>query len=211
MKRMVVLLLCGALLLALSGCVSEPAQEDLPPETGQETEEPSETQPTVPEDSEDSTEEPVQEPNPDQESTPVQDTEPAPTEEPEDQTEPEQVDVTIYYGDDNCEYLLSEETQIPELDPQALADLLYDKGVFSHRFVVNSCKVEEGLIELDLDEHFEEMLQSTGTSGEYIMMGSLVNTFLDAYEADELRLTVEGETLETGHSIYDWNLTFYES
>jgi len=42
------------------------------------------------------------------------------------------------------------------------------------------------------------------------MMGSLTNTVLDAYDADSLVLTVDGEVLETGHSIYDFELSFHE-
>lgn len=185
MKRMVLLLLCGAFVLLLSGCGSQPVQEKLPSDVEAETQEPLEPEAVAP------PEEPITE--------------------PETEPESESVTVTLYYGDENAEHILSREEQVAEVTPQVLADLLYDQGVFSHSFAVNSCKVEEGVLKLDLDEHFEEMLQSTGTAGEYIMMGSLVNTFLDAYEAEGVDLTVNGEILETGHSIYDWILTFYES
>lgn len=191
MRRMIALLLTGAFLLLLCGCGEKPAQEsqkeDTEPETTEQQEEPEETAVT----------------------------DPVPTETPdtvpEPEPEPESVTVTLYYGDENAEHLLSREVEVEELDSQTLVDLLYDQGVFSHPVTVNHCEVEDKLIRLDLDEHFETMLQSTGTAGEFIIMGSLVNTFLDAYEGEQVELTVNGEILETGHTIYDQPLTFYES
>ena len=66
-----------------------------------------------------------------------------------------------------------------------------------------------GVIRLDLGAEFGSMINAMGTSGEYMMMGALVNTFLDAYSASGLMLQVDGKTLETGHSIYDFTLEFF--
>lgn len=153
MKRMLALLLLAALLCGLCSCGDVPDQTPSQPEAEQPAAE-------------------AQEPEPADQAAAQEE-----TGEPEG-SEPQGVTVTLYYGDDNAEKLLSREETVAELTPQVLADLLYAEGVFSHAFAVNRCEVEDGIITLDLDEHFEEMLQSTGTAGEYIMMGSLVNTFL---------------------------------
>ena len=42
------------------------------------------------------------------------------------------------------------------------------------------------------------------------MMGSVVNTLLAAYAAQSVCISCEGEIMETGHSIYDFPLSFYE-
>jgi hypothetical protein len=42
-------------------------------------------------------------------------------------------------------------------------------------------------------------------------MGGLTNTFLRAYDAQEILITVNGQTLETGHAIYDKPLNFFET
>ena len=90
----------------------------------------------------------------------------------------------------------------------AVCDGAFYKG---EAVAVNSFLMDKtGVIRLDLAANFGAIMNSTGTSGEYMILGSLVNTFLDAYNASGLMLQVDGKTLETGHSIYDWTLNFFE-
>jgi hypothetical protein len=49
-----------------------------------------------------------------------------------------------------------------------------------------------------------------GTSGEYQLLGCLVNTLLTHFEQEEITLTIEGETLETGHNVYAYPLRLFE-
>ncbi|MDR1961163.1 MAG: hypothetical protein LBQ16_02640 [Gracilibacteraceae bacterium] len=48
-----------------------------------------------------------------------------------------------------------------------------------------------------------------GTTGEYLRLGAAVNTLLIFYDLEEITLTIEGDTLETGHEIYDYPLRFF--
>jgi hypothetical protein len=50
-----------------------------------------------------------------------------------------------------------------------------------------------------------------GTTAEYLRLGCVVNTLLTFFELDEITITVEGGTAETGHEIYDYPLRFYEN
>ena len=59
--------------------------------------------------------------------------------------------------------------------------------------------------------HYSSPFFPWETSGEYVILGSVVNTFLTAYDADAIIITVDGEVLETGHSVYDQPLTLYQS
>ncbi|MDR1321519.1 MAG: GerMN domain-containing protein [Gracilibacteraceae bacterium] len=49
-----------------------------------------------------------------------------------------------------------------------------------------------------------------GTSAEYQLLGSLVNTLLTHFEQSEITLTIEGETPATGHNVYDFPLRFFD-
>ena len=129
---------------------------------------------------------------------------PAPTEAPA-----ASVTVNIYRGDDNAEYVFAEPVAVSELSPEALVSALKDAGVFSEAFTVNSFSADGSKLSLDLAAAFAAQLGQYGTAGEYIMMASLVNTFLEAYSADEITITVDGAVLETGHSIYDSPLSFF--
>ena len=91
---------------------------------------------------------------------------------------------------------------------------LIAKGVVPGDVQVLSCTEmqENGVnsLKLDLNQSFGTFLQSMGTAGEYVALGGVCNTFLDAYGCDQIQITVEGETLATGHAEYPGYLTKFE-
>ena len=66
------------------------------------------------------------------------------------------------------------------------------------------------LLPEEAGEAFAAQVRSLGTSGEYFLVGGIVNTLLDAFDGTEVMLTVNGAPLESGHNIYDYALTRYE-
>lgn len=122
--------------------------------------------------------------------------------------------VLIYYGNDNADAIIYKEVTISELSPETLIDELAKVNIVSMDTKVNSVSLDEKdkkLLHLDMSKEFGEYVSMMGTAGEYIVMGGLVDTFLDAYDCEHVKITVEGETLETGHAIYEGNLQFYET
>ena len=110
----------------------------------------------------------------------------------------------LYYGDDNAEKLLSEEVWVSELSADTVVEELIRVGVLREGVAINKMAINGEQLELDFNQAFAELLCSMGSSGEYIIMGSTVNSFLDAFGATSLVFTVNGEILETGHVIYDF-------
>ena len=99
-----------------------------------------------------------------------------------------------------------------EITPEILIMNLVSYQVLPDTVTVESFSEETGTdkrLLLDLSSDFGSWLSSMGTSGEMIVMGSLVNTFLHAYDASAMKVTVEGQVLETGHQIYDGWLELY--
>ena len=137
------------------------------------------------------------------------------------------MEVTLYLPNEQAD-AFEEVTETVDATPQAIVDALIAHNALPEGTAVNSfsmrdngTETQEGdvvsytagdtlTIDLDLSAEFAEAAASTGTSGEQMLLGSLVNTMLTAYNADELNLTCDGAVLETGHSIYDEPLTFFE-
>ena len=61
----------------------------------------------------------------------------------------------------------------------------------------------DGCMSLDFNEAFGQQLGMYGSAGEYLMVGSTVNTFLTAFpECDRVRILVEGEPCSYGQMDY---------
>lgn len=121
------------------------------------------------------------------------------------------VSVTIYYGNARADGLEQKEVEISALTPENLIGQLSAMNVVSIDTKVNSFTQEGTMLKLDLSKGFESYLNMMGTGGEYIVMGGVVNTFLDAYDAESIVITVDGNVLETGHASYVSPLTFFET
>jgi len=117
--------------------------------------------------------------------------------------------VLIWSPDENAEGFVISAAEIPEISPASLTAAMADR-VLLDGSAITSLDDGDGTLRVDMNAAFAAQIRSMGTSGEYLYMGSLVNTLLDACGADSLVLTVEGEPLETGHEIYDYPLSFFE-
>lgn len=204
MKKILSLLFCLALIFSLCAC-----GEETPPPTTPVPDQVAAPVLPVPEDSP----EPVPETSAEPEAAPEVSEEPSAA--PEVSKEPSAapgISVTLYKGDDNAEFVVPVECEIAEQSPQAIADKLVELGVFSGPVTANSFTVDNSnVIHLDMGQDFATQIFSSGTAGEHIMVGSLVNSFISVYEADAVLITVEGSTFESGHAIYDYALSFFEN
>ena len=122
----------------------------------------------------------------------------------------EPVKVLIYSGNAAADDFEQKEVEIQGLTPQNLISELAVVNVVSINTEVNSFEQDGKFLKLDLSKGFSQYVNMMGTGGEFIVMGGLVNTFLTAYDADEILITVEGKTLETGHASYENPLGFFE-
>lgn len=121
-------------------------------------------------------------------------------------TPAESVTITVYSSNDDATAFVSEKVQISELSPQMVLGALVDKGVITSDAEVRSFKTEtidgRASIEIDFNNAFASYVMSMGSTGEYYVMGGVCNTFLDAYGCEQIKITVEGAVLETGHKDY---------
>ncbi|MBQ8834784.1 MAG: GerMN domain-containing protein [Oscillospiraceae bacterium] len=121
-----------------------------------------------------------------------------------------QTKLTVFYPDENLESFLQAEVLFASLDENTILHELIHAVPLDHEITVKSFSVIGTELRLDLSREFEEMILSLGTSGERMVIGSIVNTYLTAYGANTMVLTVEGEPLNSGHIVYDFPMEFFQ-
>ena len=119
-------------------------------------------------------------------------------------TEPVLLVFTLCRGNDNADGFLYEDTAVPEISCGTVLSALIEAGVLPDSVSINSFTSEGMQLNIDFNQAFYDYLCTMGTAGERMLIGSVVNTFLNAFEAESVFLTSEGEIMESGHVIYDF-------
>jgi len=119
--------------------------------------------------------------------------------------------IWVYYGNETAEHLVATLYPIGDFSEYSVLGALRTAGHFDGGVELLSFSQEGSHLTLDFNAAFAERVRSTGTAGEYIIMGSLVNTYLDAFSAATVTVTVEGQSWESGHVVYDAPMERFES
>ena len=142
----------------------------------------------------------------------------------------EEAEATLYLPNDNADGFETV-TETVQANPQGLVDALIAHDALPEGVTVNDFRMEDNGTEttegegddasvsytpgdsqifLDVSQAFGDAASTTGTAGETMLLGSLVNTMLTYYNAETLTLTVDGAVLETGHNVYDTPFTMMD-
>ena len=114
----------------------------------------------------------------------------------------EKMDICIYSPNKDATGFVVTRYQDDTKDAESVMDALEDLGVIRDDDVLLSARQEGDRIWLDFSKDFEAELKGLGTTGEYYVLGSVVNSFLDTFKAKKVIITVTGAPLTTGHCIY---------
>lgn len=132
-------------------------------------------------------------------------------------TEPEKMMLTVYSPDDMAEGFITSQTEVASVTENVIVEQLVLAQVLTDGTKVNTLSIvesteapDQAILNVDFNTNFRDRILSMGTAGEYGILGSVVNTFLTAYNAQSMVITVEGEPLETGHAVYENALTYFE-
>lgn len=195
-KRILILILAG--MFCLAGC--DQNAENPPEEPGTQDEQKNSKDTEVPE--EDGEDEDGQE----QESQNNQKTGQDSDEPNEEQKPAESVKIDVYSSNDDATAFQTTEVTIGSVSPEAVLKALADQGAVSGEVQINSLNQTtvdgKDSLEIDFNGAFASYVSSMGTTGEYYVMGSVCNTFLSAYGCEQIKITVDGGILTTGHSEY---------
>lgn len=128
--------------------------------------------------------------------------------------EDKSVEIKVYVSNDDATAFVSESVKIDELTSENIVKVLIEKSVLSSDVQALKCDKQtvDGVesLNVDFNEAFGAYVCSMGTTGEYYTIGSVVNTFLDAYGCEKIKITVEGNTLESGHAEYPGYMNRFE-
>ena len=106
-----------------------------------------------------------------------------------------EVTISVFYSNDDATAFTADMVKIKELTP------VIDKGIKINKFEVSEVDGMQS-IDIDFDQKFKEYIMSCGSTQEYYVVGGICNTFIKAYRADRIKITVDGNCLETGHNDY---------
>ena len=116
--------------------------------------------------------------------------------------------IRIYYVNDN-EEITCEERECEELDPDMIWNALIEKGILKERCGKNdfSVNAEAKTIDLDVNTGFGDYLRSMGTTGEDEILTCVNRSYLESYQCEKIRITENGQALDTGHTVLDGYMT----
>lgn len=134
-------------------------------------------------------------------------------------------EVELYIPDDNAEYLVPCFVQ-SQKTPESLIDDLISKGALPKGTKMNSFVLKDNgqyislddevasmsdklTAEIDLSGEFVDEVTHTGTAGESMLMGCIVNTMIKNYNLKSISVLGDGKVIDTGHNIYDEPQVFY--
>ncbi len=121
--------------------------------------------------------------------------------------------ITIFSPNENVDGLIKTKMEIDELKESFILDELIQMKVVLEGTRINKFEKREEnakvCLIVDFNDKLADLLYSCGTSGEYVVMASIVNTYLEAYDAESFEFTINGEVFESGHIIYDEPLGFF--
>ena len=145
-----------------------------------------------------------------QDKTEKKDEQPVEADKKEDSGDHEAQDqiLKIYYISD------SEEIECTEIRTNLLQatdiwSALMGEGILNSECKMNSCTVdqEQKTIDLDVDSGTGSYIRSMGTTGEEQILTCITRSFLKTYECERLKITENGQPLETGHTVIKGYMT----
>ena len=118
------------------------------------------------------------------------------------------VETTLYFVNDEMQI----ETKTIEWEKgngAILWEELKKAGSLTRECEINEFKLseEEKAIYLDVNQGFGNFIRGLGTGGESMVLTSVVNTYLEAFQCTKIMITEDGNTLDTNNQSIDDFLT----
>ncbi|MCP1108655.1 hypothetical protein [Ohessyouella blattaphilus] len=114
--------------------------------------------------------------------------------------------MVIFHPDEQYMSFESESVVVDELTPDAILNKMIEyKVMISDVKVVGFEEVTDNgqkAIDLTLNQAYADYLGKMGSTEEYYCLGALCNSFIDSFKVDKIKISIDGEVLQTGHNVY---------
>ena len=117
------------------------------------------------------------------------------------------IHITVYVPDENAEGF---NITIMEGEKLTFLEAMIEAGVLNEAVEINTITREDTHLTIDFNGAFRDLVCTMGTSGERMIIGSVVNSLITNYQVETVSITVDGDTWESGHVIYDFPMGFFE-
>lgn len=109
--------------------------------------------------------------------------------------------VLIYYPDETQSNLLTKKVQIHELSGKKICNELIRAGVLDDSVKIQKCKPmkedDKVYLNLDFSDDFQKQLQRCSSDEEQLLIGAVVNSYMSAYPYSVVRMTVNGNLIQS--------------
>ena len=147
-----------------------------------------------------------------EEAVPIERDEEAILESKEEQDRKDEV-IYICYSEDAMTFI-TDEVETYAVEAEVILKELCRRNAMSESVKVLDLSVDEvegkKTISLDLNAAFQQYLSTIGSTGEYYVLGGFCNSFLQSYDCEQIKVTVNGSVLSTGHNEYSGYMTLFE-
>jgi len=175
---------CLCLMIGMCGCSSEKEEQPEKEETVVQQEKKEETE--VKEEPEKQEEE---------QKTPAEDIQ-------HDEQKSEMEKAIVYFIDDSGN-IAEKSVEASSVDEQFLWKQLQNTGIVSAEAQLISMHIgDQRQMELEVNDKFGEQLRSLGTAGEQELLKCVVNSYLDTFSCEKVRITENGDVLVSSHKEY---------
>ena len=124
------------------------------------------------------------------------------------------VSFSLDSSNDDATGLVQETVEVAALTPENVLAVLIERGGLQGDIRILGFEQAEDngtrVLNIDFSQEFGTYVGSMGTAGEWTIMGSVCNTFLNAYGCEKVKITVEGGVLTTGHKEYKGYNGYFE-
>lgn len=128
----------------------------------------------------------------------------------EDDDREEEQKLEVYYIDELTGKIAEKDEVITGELSEAIVSKLKETAVLSQECEIEVISVNESeeKMEIAVNSGFGEYIRSMGTSGESLVLECVVRTYSEAYDCDGVKITENGNPLETGHAVFDGYISY---